>query len=439
VNLFTALNKREQGLISEKDLMHGHICNNIRHGRSFKTIFKDKFAASHGTTITHLFTRVNQETGEAFAITMDKDQIIKRWNLNTGKFEWGYRPKSDYGSMLEKGNLCLSEKTMIYYGGTSKTDRKYYNEIIGLTEGKSKFIQRTDSISKICTSGNKVFQIEEIGISEHDLTTNRYDWHIYSAAIELPNKEIPESERFLVNCDEKTVIIYDRIKHKKTEINLLTLDPTIISISCTYLQAPYLYCGFKTIYGEPNVPAFCVIDLEKGEVIDVCRTDRGKASFSSVESLLVDHGRIYFGNSSGELIAVHLTNKKEEIISMGQHSWPGISYLALQNGILISGSPSTSGDNAVLSFWDTKTMKLLKTMEFPQLKGLCFAGDKVLALVDKYLMQWDFQCHHEGEVLTPESLQEEPKIENPLRPIARADSDWTLEHSEALSSTCSQQ
>lgn len=406
--------------------MHGLICNNIHHGRCFKTIFKDRSNTSHEATITHLFTRANPKTGEAFAITMDQDQIIKRWNLNTGKCEWGYRPKSLYGSPLEKGKLCLSEKDVIYYGGKLRTNQReeQYIRVIDLTQGKPKH-QFPCDIPRIYTLGNKLFGLKEGGIQEVDLITCTSDFHAFNHPINLQDKEIPDSERFVVDHSKKTVLIYDRIKHKKTEIDIKILDPLIHSISCTYLKEPYLYCGFNETSGKPDAPLFCKIDLEKSKVIEIYRTDKGTANFNSVNAILVDSGKAYIGHSSGKVIVANFLTKNDDVIDSNLSS---VNYLALENGILISGSTNTSANNGEVKFWDTKSLEHLKTMEFPQLQGICIAGEKVLALIDRYLMQWDFQCFHEGKVFTPHSLQEEPEIKNPL-----------IEDSEALSGSYRQQ
>lgn len=379
------LRNRELGIPSEKKWLHDRTLHNIRNGNCFKTIFPKQ-----NETILRLYTRTVNEN-ESFAITLDRNNRIKRWNLNTGECQWSYQPLGPPMYDSYKITLLFTDLAVIFQEEILVKGRNWIKDknahVINLETRTSKNLAVT---SKICTAGNNIFEFKQDGMQENG--------HFLPFNEPLKPINIPESERYVIDYEKTTVYIYDRIQHKKTEIDLSKWDPNTYSIQCSFTAGHSLYFATDSI---KSAPLFCKIDLKSGEV-DICR----KMTSDLIYSILIDNEVAFLGLSNN-ILAVNLLTKEEKVI--GRHN-SHVEYLGLENGILISGSENTSNKDGELKLWDVKTEELLKTMKFPELCGVCISGKKVLALIDKYLMQWDYDTFHQGQVYTEKSLKEEPEL-----------------------------
>lgn len=378
------LRKRELGFSSEKVWLHRRTAQNIQNNCCHETIFKDNSATSHQSRILTLFTRVVNER-EAFAITMDYNQMIRRWNLITGKCDWKCQPKP-FGTLLQGGKLCFNEDAVICYRGrfegTNLSDGTIY--VIEMKTGIIKHHLQTLEIKKIYGLGKNIFMIHAESIEEICFQKGYPSCIINTPNIVPLRRTVAESERFLIDKSSKTnIVIYDRRLNKKSIIQVSTINPYINSVSCSYVSDSNLYCGFTTFFSESKVPAFCKIDLEKRIVVSIYLTHMGKYSYNSVCSLLIDGCLAYLGDSSGKVMAVNLFNGKgQDLAADGE---PVLS-LFKEDKILVGRGPSE------IKFWDLTSMTLLKTLELPELSKISIVGKKVLALVGNNLIEWDFNC-----------------------------------------------
>lgn len=376
------LRNRELGIPSEKKWLHDRTLHNIRNGNCYKTIFEEQ-----EDTILTLYMRTVNEN-ESFAITEDKNNRIKRWNLNTGECQWTFRPLG-----TGRGLLFFTDIAAIYQ---CEKGNGFLTHLIPLETGNSE--NRVAVTTKICISGNNIFEFKKDGMLKNG--------HFLPFDEPIEPINIPESERYVIDHERKTVYIYDRIQHKKTEIDLSNWVPNFHSIQCSFTAGHCQYFGL--ILRFKAAPLFCKIDLKSGGV-DTYQLDNFRGD--STYSILIDNGIAFLGLSR-HIVAFNLLTFKEKVI--GEHD-SHIEYLGLENGILISGSQNTSNKDGELKLWDVKTEELLKTMKFPEMRRVCISGKKVLALVDNYLMQWDYDTFHQGQVYTEKSLKEEPVINNSLQ------------------------
>lgn len=209
-------------------------------------------------------------------------------------------------------------------------------------------------------------------------------------------------------------MIYDIKEKSSREVGL---NRGKMDISSVHIDGTRLICGFST-YEKINKSNFCVIDLKNGAIIDQYQAKEAFVHTALdihsqpyltengiVWNVVANQGWIYFGHTTGKVVAVNLVEKKHVVL--GEHR-SFVHHLVVEGQVLISGSAADGNFTNQLKFWDVESMKEIATMELPGLIKISFVAGKLVAAIGRSLVQWDYLVSHKGEMMSENSA---PAIE----------------------------
>lgn len=258
--------------------------------------------------------------------------------------------------------------------------------------------------SKFCIIGTQIFCMQDNRIEELDLNGN----FVKSFGEKVGDYiKFFGSEKFLVCVDLREITIYDLQKNAQRKVALKkNVDGPYISNA--YIDGERLICGFSTGITDiqskiekNNHPDLCVIDLNNGNIINQYRangfTHTTKAPYilplysGCVNSIIKNKEWIFFGHSTGHLVAVDLVEKRHVLAGK---QFGGIFYLSIDGQILISASKEDYNNKIEITFWDINSMKKLAEQEIildkPCLPKIFFKSGKLYINNKNSLIQYDY-------------------------------------------------
>lgn len=390
-NFVQLLSNRELGArvpLSDQGLMQ-----NIKEGNYTKTILHAHKEAIRGFDVR----------GDLVATIGD---TVKLWNLKMGKCLWTFVPSQKVKwrekiKIVDNNIICSSS-------GESLNEDNGAIRIIDLQTGVEKAVIKNHQleVSEICIIGRRIFCVLKDGpIKEWDLNGK----FVQSISEDFSPLTLIGLGNFLVQFNDN-IIIHDIEEKTKRRVELSIAGQRIRQISSIHIESHRLFCG---CFAEEKSPYVFVINLKNGAIIDQYR---GTETFT-VWSMIADKEWVYFGGVDGEVVAVNLPEKRHVVLDKGRPKF-NVHQVVLERRVLISQSDCSS--NNELKFWDIRSMKEIATMQLQNVGKISFVAGKLLAVIGRSLVQWDYLVAHKGERIVENS---EPVLESRVSLSSLLDED----------------
>lgn len=349
---------------------------------------------------------------------------ISLWDLETKKCRWTFYPDCQ---VRWSGMIKIINGNIICTGCIKVSLIKEYTTIhvIDFQSGLKKAFIDDKNLKKICIIGEHIFGKLENG--------NIKEWDIEGKPIKIIRSENLQYDsttpflglgNFLVHASQNIILIHNIEKNKfrkllikpsKTQKHELEMD-----IQCASIKGTLLFCGFSR-YVETALPDCCMIDLETETILKQYRATHSflhqeidrftqepfLSDTGTIFKILSDKNFVYLGLSNGKIIAVNLEKNTHE--ELAQHN-ASIHYLAIENDILISGSPFWL--TAEIVFWDLKSHKELARKEIACFNDLLFSCGKVIVAIKEKFILWDYLASTTNPKWGVDQLNSHPNISN---------------------------
>lgn len=392
-NFVQLLSNRELGArvpLSDQGLMQ-----NIKEGNYTKTILHAHKEAIRGFDVR----------GDLVATVGD---TVKLWNLKMGKCLWTFVPSQ---KVEWRENIKIVDNNIICSSsGESLNEDNGAIRIIDLQTGieKAAISNHQLEVSKICIIGRRIFCVLKDGaIKEWDLNGK----FVQSISEDFsPLTLIDGLGNFLVQVNHD-IIIHDVEEKTKRRVELSIAGQRIRQISSIHIESHRLFCECLT--EEKSLYVF-VINLKNGAIIDQYR---GAETFT-VRSIIADKEWVYFGGMTGAVVAVNLPEKRHVVLDKGKPKF-SVHQVVLERRVLISQGVSWSL-NTELKFWDIRSMKEITTMQLQNVGKISFVAGKLLTVIGRSLVQWDYLVAHKGERIVENN---EPVLESRVSLSSLLDDD----------------
>lgn len=302
---------------------------------------------------------------------------IKLWDLDQKKWLWRQvKPDGSNEIKMFKDHIIFKNRL---YDVKDRSENGFCKiEVICIKTGdiKPPFYVNSD---QVLLMEDRIFcLLENDVIEEWDLDGKRRQ----SIPLEKrSDQDLPlflGNERFLVVIDANNeIIIHDLQKNRQKKLQLS--KEAIISSS--HIDKYHLICGFES----SSCPDACVIDLKSGCIVNQFKTPTEKGK--EVTKILSANERIYLGYSTGELAIFNLAENK--YYPLGKHL-NGISYLFLDEEVLLSGSKEDWNTEMEVKAWDTVSKMHIVDFSLAPLAELAFHSGKLYLADESSLIRRNF-------------------------------------------------